>query len=112
MEPALLPGSVLEPLYILLEDCAALTPTQLDGLKKASCTTELMIGRPLMCVSIDPSWYRPNPTLYHKTNIISFRRPETDDIDYEIYCGWDTSPCYTQTRNNTTLKDKAPVLLS
>lgn len=55
-EPNGAPGPLVQPLYIAMEDCQLLSSSQLEGIKRASCVTELLLGRPLECVSLVPSW--------------------------------------------------------
>lgn len=50
------PGTLAEPLYIALQDCAAISPSQKEGLARASCVTELVLGRPLECVTLIAAW--------------------------------------------------------
>lgn len=56
LEPALLPPNSFQPLYMILPDCSNLTETQIEGLKRASCATQVMIGRPLQCITLKPHW--------------------------------------------------------
>lgn len=50
------PGAQPEPLYIALQDCSSLSHSQIEGITRASCVTELVLGRPLECVTLYPSW--------------------------------------------------------
>ncbi|GMH42708.1 hypothetical protein BSKO_10627 [Bryopsis sp. KO-2023] len=73
------PGALVEPLYVTMEDCQTLSASQQRGLRRASCVTELLLGRTLECVSLIPSW-----------------RETAEGMDDEIYCGWRDSTCIVE----------------
>ena len=63
----------VQPLYVAMRNCSSLSLSQKRGLQRTSCIVQLLLGRPLECVSTVPAWY-VTTEIDHKFRILLFFR--------------------------------------